>query len=90
MKLEKNEQELLTRFEKGELESVPDVQREITRYRAYAKAHFQKNKRVNIRISESDLVSLQKLAAMEGLPYQTLMSSVLHRFVSGRLVGKSA
>ena len=90
MKLEKDEKELLDAFERGELKSVPNVKREIARYRDYAKTHFQKNKRVNIRISESDLVLIQKRAALEGLPYQTLMSSVLHKFISGRLSEKVA
>ena len=90
MKLEKEEKDLLEAFERGRMKSVPNVKKEISRYREYAKAHFQKNKRVNIRISESDLALLQKKAVLDGLPYQTLMSSVLHKFISGRLVEKSA
>ncbi len=90
MKLEKEEKDLLEAFERGRMKSVPNVKNEISRYREYAKAHFQKNKRVNIRISESDLVLLQKKAVLDGLPYQTLMSSVLHKFISGRLAEKSA
>ena len=90
MKLEKKEKDLLEAFERGRMKSVPNVRSEISRYREYAKAHFQKNKRVNIRISESDLVLLQKKAVLDGLPYQTLMSSVLHKFISGRLEEKSA
>jgi predicted DNA binding CopG/RHH family protein len=90
MKLEKEEKDLLEAFERGKTKSVPNVKREIFRYREYAKAHFQKNKRVNIRISESDLALLQKKAVLDGLPYQTLMSSVLHKFISGRLAEKSA
>lgn len=90
MKLKKGEKDLLESFERGRMKSVPNVKREISRYREYAKAHFQKNKRVNIRISESDLVLLQKKAVLDGLPYQTLMSSVLHKFISGRLAEKSA
>lgn len=88
MKLEKDEQELLNAFERGRMKSVPNVKHEMSRYREYAKAHFQKNKRVNIRISESDLALIQKKASLEGLPYQTLMSSVLHKFVAGRLAEK--
>ena len=90
MKLEKEEKDLLKAFERGRMKSVPNVKSEISRYREYAKAHFQKNKRVNIRISERDLVLLQKKAVLDGLPYQTLMSSVLHKFISGRLEEKSA
>ena len=90
MKFEKEEKDLLKAFERGRMKSVPNVKSEISRYREYAKAHFQKNKRVNIRISESDLVLLQKKAVLDGLPYQTLMSSVLHKFISGRLAEKTA
>ena len=90
MKLEKEEKDLLEAFERGRTKSVPNVKSEISRYREYAKAHFRKNKRVNIRISESDLALLQKKAVLDGLPYQTLMSSVLHKFISGRLAEKSA
>jgi len=90
MKLEKKEKDMLEAFEQGRMKPVPNVTREISRYREYAKAHFQKNKRVNIRISQSDLELLQKRAVLDGLPYQTLMSSVLHKFISGRFAEKSA
>jgi len=90
MKLDKEEKDLLEAFERGRMRSVSNVKSEIARYREYAKVHFQKNKRVNIRISERDLMLLQKKAALEGLPYQTLISSVLHKFVSGRLAEKTA
>ena len=90
MKLDKYEQEVLEAYEKEDLKSVSNVKREMTRYREYAKATFQKNKRVNIRISEKDLDGLQRKAVEEGLPYQTLMSSVLHKFVTGRLMEKTA
>jgi predicted DNA binding CopG/RHH family protein len=63
-------------------------QRKIKKYQEYAKATFRKDKRVNIRISEKDLVGLQKKAVEEGLPYQTLISSILHKFISGRLTEK--
>ena len=90
MKLDKYEKEVLAGVEKGGFKPVPDAAREIARYREYAKAAFQKNKRVNIRISERDLANLQKKAVEEGLPYQTLMSSVLHKFVTGQLAEKTA
>jgi len=47
---------------------------------------LSKSRRVNIRISAFDLEGLQARAAAEGMPYQTLMASVLHRYISGRLV----
>ncbi|MES9856495.1 MAG: hypothetical protein ABW166_07835 [Sedimenticola sp.] len=49
------------------------------KYKAAAKNTFKKDKRVNIRMTEMDLDLLQERALIEGLPYQTLMSSVLHK-----------
>lgn len=80
------EQEILASFELGEWKSVRNQKGEIERFKASAAATLLKNKRVNIRISSLDLEGLQARAAEEGVPYQTLMSSVLHKFVSGRLV----
>ena len=80
------EQEILTSFERGEWKPVRNQKGEIARLRAAAEATLLKNKRVNIRISSQDLEGLQARAAEEGVPYQTLMASVLHKFVSGRLV----
>ena len=80
------EQEILASFERGEWKSVRNQKGEIERFKVSAAATLLKNKRVNIRISSLDLEGLQARAAEEGVPYQTLMSSVLHKFVSGRLV----
>ena len=80
------EQEILASFERGEWKPVRNQKREIARLRTAAEATLLKNKRVNIRISSRDLEGLQAKAAEEGVPYQTLMASVLHKFVSGRLV----
>ncbi len=80
------EQEILASFDRGEWKSVRNQKGEIARIKAAATATLLKNKRVNIRISSRDLEGLQALAAEEGVPYQTLMASVLHKFVSGRLV----
>ncbi|MBI2305351.1 MAG: antitoxin [Chloroflexi bacterium] len=85
MKLDIEEKELLESVERGEWKTVPELDNEAKRYREYAKATFRKDKRVNIRISERDLINIQKKAIEEGIPYQTLMSSVLHKYVSGRL-----
>ena len=80
------EQETLASFERGEWKPVRNQKGEIARLKAAAEATLLKNKRVNIRISSRDLEGLQARAAEEGVPYQTLMASVLHKFVSGRLV----
>ena len=85
MKLDKDEKELLRSIEKGEWKSVKHKKREIKRHVEYAKATFRKDKRVNIRISEKDLNAIQTRALEEGIPYQTLMSSILHKYINGKL-----
>ena len=87
-KLDKEEKEILKSFERGEWKTIPNMEEEKKRYSSYARAALRKNKRINIRVPESDLKSIQEKAAQEGLPYQTLISSILHKFVTGRLVEK--
>jgi predicted DNA binding CopG/RHH family protein len=89
MKVSKGEKELLDSVEQEEWVSIPDFRKEAKRYQDYARATFRKDKRVNIRISEKDLTKIQKRALQEGLPYQTLISSILHKFVTGQLKEKS-
>jgi len=84
-KLEKEEQELLKSFEDDEWRSVSGKKREVGRLQDYARATFKKDRRINVRISSKDLTALQKRALEEGIPYQTLVSSILHKYVSGRL-----
>ena len=76
---------LVESFDAGEWKSVRDKEGELKRYQDYARATFRKDRRVNIRISSKDLEALQKRALMEGIPYQTLIASVLHKYVQGRL-----
>ena len=85
-KLEPEEQELLEAFESGILTRVANIDSELKRHKEYAAATFQKDARINIRISSKDLRLLQKCALSEGLPYQTFISSLLHKYVEGRLV----
>ncbi|NOX19866.1 MAG: antitoxin [Nitrospirae bacterium] len=90
MKLSKEEKQLLESVEKGEWKSVKGVKRKIKNYQEYAKATFKKDRRINIRISERDLIGIQKKALEEGIPYQTLISSIIHKYVSGRLIEKKS
>jgi predicted DNA binding CopG/RHH family protein len=85
MKLDPKEKEIVDSVERGEWRSIPGLKEERKRYGRYAAATFRKDRRVNIRISSKDLEAIQKRALEEGLPYQTLISSLLHKFVSGRL-----
>jgi predicted DNA binding CopG/RHH family protein len=88
LRLQPDELELLASYENEAWQSVKNVKEQKELYRAYARATLRKDKRVNIRISEKDLLDLQKRAVREGIPYQTLMSSVLHKYVSGILAEK--
>ena len=81
-KLSKEEKEILKDFETGELRSVLTPRRKKMLQEA-AEETFKKDKRINIRISSRDLASLQRRALEEGIPYQTLVASVLHKYVSG-------
>lgn len=85
MKLTKEEQELVHSIEHGEWRATTN-QSELRKYREAARAMLKKDARLNIRISSQDLKDLQKLAMEEGLPYQTFVSSLLHKYVAGRLV----
>jgi predicted DNA binding CopG/RHH family protein len=85
LKLDKKELQILRDFERGEFESIQHFRREKRSLEAAAKRTLQKDKRINIRISSRDLEKLQKRAVMEGIPYQTLIASTLHKFVTGRL-----
>ena len=87
-KLNVEEKKILDSFEKGEWVSVPEKEAQILKHQRYARNTLKKDKRINIRISFKDLESLQLLAVEDGLPYQTLISSILHRYVSGRLEEK--
>ena len=82
------EEDLLDSVERGEWRSIPDTAQEIQRYQQCATATFEKDRRINIRLSRKDLEALQTLALEEGLPYQTMIASILHKYVNGRLVDR--
>ncbi len=88
-KLDAFEKDILEAYEKGELVSTSPSKAKLAKFKAAATATFFKEKRVNIRLSTPDLMDIQARALEEGVPYQTLIASVLHKFVSGRLVESS-
>ncbi len=83
-KLTKEEQELLDSVESGEYESTLTDGRK-SELQAIAAHTFKKDKRINIRISNRDLTAIQSKASEEGIPYQTLVSSIIHKYISGSL-----
>ena len=82
------EREILDRFERGELQPVADVERELEAASRAARNTFNKTRRVNLRVTERDFELAYFRAREEGIPYQTLLSSVIHKYLSGRLVEK--
>lgn len=88
IKLDKEEKDLLDSYERGEWKSVKNLKEEIEKHRGYARQTLKKDKRVNIRISSMVLDEIQTRAIEDGMPYQTLISSILHQFVTGRLIEK--
>lgn len=84
-KLTSEEREILEAFEKGKLKRSKKAANTQKRHQEYAEAMFKKDARINIRLSSKDLRGLQKLALAEGIPYQTLIASILHKYVEGRL-----
>jgi predicted DNA binding CopG/RHH family protein len=83
--LDHDELEILTAYDAGELASVAS-RHEIEKLRAAARATGTKDRRVNIRLSSADVRDIQALALREGIPYQTFIASILHKYVTGRLV----
>jgi predicted DNA binding CopG/RHH family protein len=88
-KLDSGEREILDDYENGEYVEISDMGKEIEKHIEYAKATFLKNKRINIRISQRDLEYIQRKALEEGLPYQTLIASLIHKYISGKLIEKN-
>jgi len=82
------EKDILDSYERGQWRPVKNRKREIKRLQQYARNTLQKDKRINIRMSSKDLDRVRVIATQEGIPYQTLISSIVHKYVSGYLKEK--
>ena len=89
-KIDAFEKEIIGAYESGVLRSTMPSKSELKALREAARATSIKDRRVNIRLSSSDLSDLRARALEEGVPYQTLIASVLHKFVARRLVERPA
>lgn len=87
-KLDVDEEEILASYENGEFKSTSPSKADLSKFKAAASATFIKDKRINIRLSSSDLMDIQARALEAGIPYQTFIGSVLHKFAAGRLIEK--
>jgi predicted DNA binding CopG/RHH family protein len=85
-RLTKEKNEIVESFEQGEWIPVKDLSKRKKELMQYARNTMRKDKRINIRISERDLIELQRKAVREGLPYQTFVSSIIHKFINGTLI----
>ena len=83
-KLDSEEREILAAYDGGKAKSIAGVKKELARHAKVAEKTFKKDARINIRIASRDLRSLQKRALAEGIPYQTLIASILHKYAEER------
>jgi predicted DNA binding CopG/RHH family protein len=83
--LTKEEAMLEKEIEDGEWVAVPDMAAEIQKYQSHARNALKKIKKINIRISDWDYNNIKLRAIQEGLPYQTLVSSIIHKYLTGRI-----
>ena len=86
--LDDDEKEILKDFEEGNFKSVDNLDEELALAKQAANNFMKRDSRINIRISAADLNMVRRIAVQEGLPYQTLLASVIHKFVTGRLINK--
>lgn len=85
-KLDLEEEQILKAIESGAWERVRPTKAELQHYAQIAKNTLRKDRRMNIRISKADLNRIKMRAAEEGIPYQTLVASIIHKYVSGNLM----
>jgi len=86
MKVDQEEKEILEAYERGSLKPSTPSKKEIAKVKAMARNTFRKNRRVTIRLYDHDLKGIQKKAMEKGIPYQTLISGMIHQYIEGELV----
>ena len=89
MKLSKEEKEIKSLYERNALELRKPDKALLRQLKAATENTFKKDRRINIRLSEHDMVGIQRVAATKGVPYQSLISGLIHQFVEGDLIEKS-
>ena len=88
MKIDKEEKGILQAYENGQMKLSKPSQKELEAIKAAAESTFIKDKRITIRLYEHDFKGIQKKAPQMGIPYQTLISGIIHRYIEGDLVSK--
>jgi predicted DNA binding CopG/RHH family protein len=82
----KEERDLIASVERGEWKSSRDREKNLLRFREIARETLRKDARINIRMTKRDFFHLKSKAIKEGMPYQTLVSSIIHRYRTGQMV----
>ncbi len=89
MKLNKEEKEIETLFARDEIVLTKPDKNLLKRLKSATENSFKKDRRINIRLSDHDMVGIQRVAAVKGVPYQSLISGLIHQFVEGDLIEKA-
>ena len=89
MKYDKEEKDILDAYESGNMKLSSPSKKEIETIKAIAKNTFKKDKRITIRLYDHDFKGIQKKALEMGIPYQTLISGLIHRYIEGELVSRN-
>ncbi len=87
--LDPEEKKYIDSYENDEWQSIDNIEEEKKLHEQYAKNTSKKNKRINIRITERDFLSIKEKSYQEGIPYQSLISSILHKYINGALTEKT-
>lgn len=83
--MDKEERELIEAYENGEMKLETPTPEQLKKYRSVAENTFKKDRRITIRLYDHDLKGIQKKAMEKGIPYQTLISGMIHQYVEGDL-----
>ena len=83
IKLNKEEKDILTKFESGKLRRVKGAKKATGLYKSYAAYTLSKPRTINIRLSQKTFRKIKSVAAEKGLPYQTFISSLIHQYSTG-------
>ncbi len=83
--LDKEEEQILNDFEKGDFKSVSNVAKEKKRHAQIAKNTLDKSANVNLRLSKRDIYRVKAKAIEKGIPYQTILASLIHQYASGKV-----
>ncbi len=88
MRLDKEEKNILDLYEKGKIKTKNPTKKDLEEVKKIAKNTFRKNRRITIRLYEHDYKGIQKKAMEKGIPYQTLISGIIHQYIEGDLLEK--